>query len=113
MTERKCRKCGCTDDRACNGGCYWVEEDLCSSCLERSLIFRAKMKYWVLKATINTFFYMKKINYSGAKFLFKYTILTLIGKAGVISSGPSFSNGGFSYYDITISKLPLSKDHKY
>ncbi len=35
-----CRVCGCTDDNACLGGCYWVEDpehigDLCSSCLER------------------------------------------------------------------------------
>lgn len=27
-----CRVCGCTDDAACFGGCYWVAEDLCSSC---------------------------------------------------------------------------------
>jgi len=27
-----CRGCGCTDDRACPGGCWWVETDLCSSC---------------------------------------------------------------------------------
>lgn len=27
-----CRVCGCTDDRACPGGCHWVEPDLCSSC---------------------------------------------------------------------------------
>lgn len=27
-----CRVCGCTDDRACPGGCYWVEPDLCSRC---------------------------------------------------------------------------------
>lgn len=31
--ERKCRKCGCTDDLACPGGCYWVEADLCSRCV--------------------------------------------------------------------------------
>ncbi len=30
---RKCRVCGCTDDHACEGGCYWVEDDLCSSCV--------------------------------------------------------------------------------
>ena len=77
------------------------------------MIYRIKVKYWVLKGTINAFFYMKKLNFSMAKFLFKYAILTLFGKAGVMSSGPSFSNGGFKYYDITISKLPLSKDHKY
>ncbi len=27
-----CRECGCTDDHACEGGCSWVEEDLCSAC---------------------------------------------------------------------------------
>lgn len=31
---RTCRVCGCTDDHACPGGCYWVEEDLCSECVE-------------------------------------------------------------------------------
>ena len=31
-SARRCRKCGCTDDRACPGGCWWVAEDLCSSC---------------------------------------------------------------------------------
>lgn len=29
---QRCRVCGCTDDRACPGGCYWVETDLCSAC---------------------------------------------------------------------------------
>lgn len=27
-----CRVCGCTDDHACEGGCWWVEADLCSAC---------------------------------------------------------------------------------
>lgn len=31
-TLRACRDCGCTETRACPGGCSWVEEDLCSSC---------------------------------------------------------------------------------
>ena len=30
--EPKCRICGCTQNNACEGGCYWVEEDLCSKC---------------------------------------------------------------------------------
>jgi hypothetical protein len=30
--EQICRVCGCTDDNACEGGCYWVEYDLCSKC---------------------------------------------------------------------------------
>lgn len=29
---RKCRVCGCNWNHACTEGCYWVEEDLCSSC---------------------------------------------------------------------------------
>jgi len=32
LAARKCRKCGCTDDRACLGGCCWVEWDLCNQC---------------------------------------------------------------------------------
>jgi hypothetical protein len=27
-----CRQCGCTDERACAGGCWWVEADVCSQC---------------------------------------------------------------------------------
>lgn len=27
-----CRTCGCTVDRACEGGCFWVAPALCSSC---------------------------------------------------------------------------------
>lgn len=32
LWPRRCRECGCTDLRACDGGCWWVEGDLCSSC---------------------------------------------------------------------------------
>lgn len=34
--QRKCRICGCTDDHACPGGCYWIENDLCSACSEKA-----------------------------------------------------------------------------
>ena len=27
-----CRVCGCTDEYGCDGGCSWVEENLCSAC---------------------------------------------------------------------------------
>lgn len=30
--ERVCRKCGCTENRACPEGCFWVAPDLCSAC---------------------------------------------------------------------------------
>ncbi len=29
-----CQKCGCTDDRACPGGCSWVNTDICSACVD-------------------------------------------------------------------------------
>lgn len=35
VAPRRCRVCGCTDDCACPGGCYWVEPDLCSACVGR------------------------------------------------------------------------------
>lgn len=34
-----CRVCGCTEDNACAGGCWWVQDpsgdlsDLCSACM--------------------------------------------------------------------------------
>lgn len=38
---RSCRVCGCTDERACRGGCYWIGPDLCSRCEDdRGAIFR-------------------------------------------------------------------------
>lgn len=30
---RRCRECGCTDNFACDDGCEWVEDDLCSRCV--------------------------------------------------------------------------------
>lgn len=32
--ERVCRVCGCTDERACPGGCWWIQWDLCSACAQ-------------------------------------------------------------------------------
>ncbi|RJX17688.1 MAG: hypothetical protein C4575_12655 [Desulforudis sp.] len=34
VANATCRVCGCTDDLACPGGCYWVEQNLCSRCAE-------------------------------------------------------------------------------
>lgn len=31
-SERTCRHCGCTQARACPGGCWWVGPDECSAC---------------------------------------------------------------------------------
>lgn len=34
LGARFCRTCGCTDVYGCDGGCSWVDEDLCSLCAE-------------------------------------------------------------------------------
>lgn len=53
MTAQRCRVCGCTDMRACDGGCEWVELDLCSACQPRleQAIF-AISKWEVAKAML-------------------------------------------------------------
>ena len=33
-----CRICGCDDSHACPGGCYWVQTDLCSACVQEGLL---------------------------------------------------------------------------
>ena len=37
-TVRKCRMCGCTEKKACPGGCFWVGKDLCSECATLSQV---------------------------------------------------------------------------
>ena len=32
---RTCRRCGCDNLHGCQGGCSWVEWDLCSACAGR------------------------------------------------------------------------------
>lgn len=39
----KCRVCGCSEERACAGGCLWVEADLCSTCEEAIDVLAAYM----------------------------------------------------------------------
>lgn len=41
--DRACRVCGCTEDKACVGGCWWVEYDLCSACANK----RRGIALWV------------------------------------------------------------------
>lgn len=46
-SERKCQRCGCTDDRACarDGGCFWVPglEDVCSACATPSELYEGRL----------------------------------------------------------------------
>ncbi len=31
--EQTCLICGCTDSKACEGGCYWILPGICSKCV--------------------------------------------------------------------------------
>lgn len=33
LGEMTCRVCGCSDERACAGGCVWAAPNLCSRCV--------------------------------------------------------------------------------
>lgn len=35
LAVETCRVCGCTDENACEGGCMWIGERLCSSCVDQ------------------------------------------------------------------------------
>ena len=35
--KRKCRVCGCDWNHPCEGGCYWVSDDLCSKCVGKEV----------------------------------------------------------------------------
>lgn len=41
MTPR-CRRCGCTQRKACKGGCSWVAIGLCSKCENKPDLLRRK-----------------------------------------------------------------------
>lgn len=41
MPVQRCRVCGCTDDRACPGGCSWAEPGLCSQCVGKEVETRS------------------------------------------------------------------------
>jgi hypothetical protein len=43
---QRCRVCGCTEERACPGGCTWVRPDLCSACSNLHVI-QFTMPLWL------------------------------------------------------------------
>ena len=40
MSKGTCRVCGCTQERACKGGCRWIDDDknLCDACIEQFVV---------------------------------------------------------------------------
>lgn len=39
--ERGCLGCGCSETRACSGGCIWATETLCSKCVDSKPLIHA------------------------------------------------------------------------
>ena len=37
LKEKTCRICGCTDSKACEGGCSWVLPEICSKCVTETV----------------------------------------------------------------------------
>lgn len=37
-----CRRCGCSQEDACEGGCSWAEADLCTACVDGAGRMRAR-----------------------------------------------------------------------
>ena len=35
INEHRCRDCGCSESRACDGGCVWATPNLCSRCARK------------------------------------------------------------------------------
>jgi hypothetical protein len=56
-----CRVCGCTDKKACPGGCFWIEPDLCSACAKKMPIITMEMKKIITIGKDRTAIYMLKI----------------------------------------------------
>ena len=60
--ERACARCGCTERKACEGGCYWIEVrfsavaadvarlNLCSACVDKTEI---ELLLWVENALVS------------------------------------------------------------
>lgn len=45
-TDRACRRCGCTEARACPGGCAWMPKlkDVCTACATPAELKRIETK---------------------------------------------------------------------
>ena len=35
MPQDQCKACGCTDDKACKGGCSWIAKNKCDACFKK------------------------------------------------------------------------------
>lgn len=49
MSEETCKVCGCTNDKACDGGCWWVAKELCSKCADKLIQENTQLKEQISK----------------------------------------------------------------
>lgn len=46
MKKQKCIECGCTDNKACKGGCSWIAPNYCSACATDSALQKRFIEHW-------------------------------------------------------------------
>lgn len=46
---RRCVGCGCTDQYACENGCEWVGNELCSTCQTLGKTAKTKREFWLMR----------------------------------------------------------------
>ena len=44
--KQKCIECGCTDARACVGGCSWIAPNYCSRCATDEALMERFIEHW-------------------------------------------------------------------
>ncbi len=57
--------------------------------------------------------FFKNMNMLNFVYFLYLAWMNLIGKIGIITSKEEVSRGGYKYLSIVISRLPVSKNHKY
>jgi hypothetical protein len=46
IKKEKCIECGCTENRACAGGCSWVAPNYCSACTTDNALKERFITHW-------------------------------------------------------------------
>lgn len=71
------------------------------------------MRYYIIKAHIESKLWIFGMKYRLMIWFFKRGIDAIRGKICVIDSREVYSNGGYKYYNMDLSRLPLDKNADY
>ena len=71
------------------------------------------MQYEEIRASLKARLTLWRGDWLLASKLFQYVLLAVRGKLALIDRGEVESKGGFRYEQLTLSKLPVSREHTY